>query len=365
MKGFKLKYWGIPLLLFVVFAIVFRVGAFSGNKQPTSEKDNRIPVKAVEVVQKQTVSKLLFNATVEGSTSAAISAKLAGRIKEIVVQEGQKVQAGDPLLRLEEAELANSVQNSQAALVKAQVNYDLALADYHRYQQLHTQDAISEQQMQVAEAKLKTAQADVDSAAANEKNAQQQYSYSVITAPVDGIVANKTATLGQVVSPGSPLMTVQDLHQVYAVINIEQKDMGRIQPGQTAQMLVDAYPDKPFTGTVELMNPEAGAGNRMFRAKIKVNNELGLLKAGMFAKVELTAGAPAPLIAVPQAAILQKQGLYYVFSIEKDVVARRQVGIGEISNANIEIKNGLTPGEKVAITSVNQLKDGQAVRIVE
>ncbi|MDF2874841.1 MAG: mdtA 3 [Sporomusa sp.] len=365
MKRLKVKHWIVPLILLVGITLVVRTGVFAGTKQQTNAAESALSVKAAQAEYMDVIPSLTLNGTLEGQTSATVSAKISGRIEEVLVQEGQQVKAGDPLVRMESVELANSARQAGDAVRKAQVGYELALNDFNRYQMLYDKGAVSEQQLDNARAKLKTAEADLSSAASNQSSAQQQYSYGVINSPVDGVIANKTATIGQVVSPGAALMVVQDINQVYAVINVEQKDLGRIKIGQKANVTVDAYAGKLFPGVVEVMNPEAGAASRMFRTKIKVDNTGGELKPGMFANIQLTTGDSAKVLTVPQAAVVQKQGLYYVFILENDKAVRRQIEIGDISSNTIAVKAGVQPGEQVITSSVNRIKDGDAVKVTQ
>jgi len=363
MKGFKLKYWIIPIVLLVAVIVLSRSELFSKGKAYSETADNKVTVKVASVEYVSTVPQIALNGSLEARTSAAISAKVSGNIEQVLVEEGQYVKAGDPLIRLNSIELANSARMAQDTVVKAQANYDLARADYQRYQTLYSQDAISQQELETAQAKFRTAQAELSSAVAGKNNARQQYNYGVITAPIDGVVANKTAVVGQVASPGTTLMVVNNIREVYAVVNVEQGDLSRIRVGQKAAVLVDAYPDKTFTGTVEIMNPQAGLSNRMFRTKIKVDNPNGILKPGMFIKLQLAAGNARKALIVPSAAVMEKQGLYYVFAVENNKVVRCPVTIGDITGNTIEIKSGLQRGQKVVVTNVSQLKDGETVRV--
>jgi membrane fusion protein (multidrug efflux system) len=365
MKGFKKKYWTIPVMVFIVLLVVFRSGAFSNDGAKLEEANSLINIKVAEAQLVATVPNLLLSGSIEGKTSAIVSAKLGGRIEQVMVQEGQQVHIGDPLVRLESVELANSVDSSQDAVTKAQINYDLAKTDYQRYQTLFTQGATSQQTLDTAEAKQRLAEADLSSALTSKNNAKQQLAYGVITAPVDGVVANVTATVGQVVSPGAALMAVQDISQVYAVVNIEQKDLDLIKIGQKAEVTVDTYGTKIFAGRVEMINPEAGTTNRMFRTKVKVDNGDGALKAGMYMKVQLATGVAVPILTVPQGAVIQKQGIYYVYVMDNDKVTRRKVEIGTATGELIQIKGGLEPGVRLAISNVSQLKDGEVVKIVD
>jgi membrane fusion protein, multidrug efflux system len=365
MKGFKWRYWIIPAVLLLGATVVFQSGILSTGKAQPQAFDSVLHVATTQAEYTSKIPKLILSGSLEGQTSAMIGAKISGRIEQVYVQDGQRVKAGEPLVKLESGELANSAQMAQDGVRKAQANYDNVKADYNRYVTLYEQNAVSRQQLDSAETRMKVSDADLSSALAGQRNAEQQYGYGVITAPVDGVVANKAATVGQVVAPGAVLMTVENISQVYAVINIEQKDLGLVQPGQTAKVSVDAFPDKVFVGAVDIINPVAGSSSRMFRTKVKVDNAEGLLKPGMFIKVELATGKTEQVVSVPQPAVIQKQGLYYVFIIENNKAIRQQVEVGDVVGNFIEIKSSLQQGQVIAVNNVNKLKDGDTVQVTK
>ncbi|WP_373325556.1 efflux RND transporter periplasmic adaptor subunit [Sporomusa paucivorans] len=362
MKKWEPKHWLIPLILVAGVTLLFRSGVFASKEQAVVP-DKGISVKVAVADYIETVPSLNANGTLEGQISATVSAKISGRVEQVLVQEGQTVKAGQPLVKLETVELINTARQAGDSVRKAQVNYELALNDFNRYKRLADIGAVSEQQLDNAKAKLKSAEADVSSATANQSSAEQQFSYGVISSPVDGVVANKTVTVGQVVSPGAALMVVQDIDQIYAVIPVEQKDLGRVNIGQKAHVTIDAYPDKVFTGVVDVMNPDAGSASRMFRTKIKIDNAGGELKSGMFANVQLVTGESIQALTVPQAAVIQRQDAYYVFTLENGKAVRKPIEIGEVTGSTIVVKSGLEAGEQVIITSVSRLHDGDAVRV--
>ncbi len=364
MQGFKLKYWIVPVILAAAMMAAAKTGLFTpGNsqKQVLVTTVTSVTVENAQVMTK--VPKLSLTGSVEGETSAVISAKIAGRIEQILVEDGQPVAAGQSLIRLESVELANSVRSGADAVERARANYENVATDYKRYQMLYAQNAVSRQVLDGMETKVRVAQADLSSAQAVLNTAEQQYAYAVVTAPVSGVAANRTAVIGQVVAAGAPLMTVENIGQVYAVVNIEQKDLGVVRAGMDAEITVDAYPDKVFAGKIEIMNPAAVASNRMYRTKIKVDNSQVLLKPGMFVKVGIATGKPVSVLAVPQSAIFQKQGLYYVYVLEEGKADRRQVEVGSVLGDFIEIKAGLADKAEVITSNVNKLKDGDAVQV--
>ncbi|HWR42030.1 efflux RND transporter periplasmic adaptor subunit [Sporomusa sp.] len=364
MKGFKLKYWAVPILLAAVVTAAAQTGLLTpGNAQKQVMATQATSVTAASTQSVNKIPKLSLTGSVEGETSAVISAKISGRIEQIMVEDGQPVVAGQSLIRLESVELSNGVRTGNDAVLRAMANYDNVATDYKRYQALYAQSAISKQVLDGIETKLKVAEADLSSAQAALSTAQQQQAYAAVTAPVSGVVANRAAVIGQVVAAGVPLMSVENLDQVYAVVNVEQKDLGVVKQGMAAEITVDAYPDKVFTGKIEIINPAAVVANRMYRTKIKIDNSQALLKPGMFVKVSIITGNPVPVLAVPQAAIFQKQGIYHVYVLENGKAVRRQVEVGSVIGDFVEIKSGLAEKEQVITSNVNKLKDGDPVQV--
>lgn len=359
-----MKYWAVPVILAVALTGAARAGIFNPGgaaRETAAAFAVSVTVEPVRPVSK--VPRLSLTGSIEGETSAVISARIAGRIEELPVDDGQAVAAGQTLLRLESVELANNVRTGSDAVARARANYENAAADYARYQTLYIQSAVSRQTLDSMVTRLKVAEADLSSAEAGLSTAEQQHAYAAVTAPVAGVVANKTAVIGQVVAAGAPLMTVENIGQVYAVTHIEQKDLGAVQPGMDAEIAVDAYPGKIFRGKIEVMNPAAAVSNRVYKTKIKVDNGEQLLKPGMFVKVSLITGKPVSVLAVPQPAIFQKQGLYYTYIYDNGQAVRRQVEVGSVLGDLIEIKSGLAEKARVITSNVNKLKDGDAVQV--
>lgn len=364
MTGKKLWRWVIPLIMLVLVAVAGYLGLSFGTAQKTARQDVvAITAQAVRVVQKTPALELI--GSIEGETSALISAKIPGRIAEVLVEEGQAVAAGQQLVRLESVELANAVRISRDALNRAEASYDNIAADYQRYRTLFSQNAISRQQLDDAGTRLRVAETELSSARAALSSAGEQYASAMVVAPVAGAVADRTATTGQVVAAGAPLMKVENIGRVYAVVNIEQKELGVVDAGQAAEITVDAFPGQVFPGKVEVINPVAGSASRMFRVKIKADNPDGRLRPGMFIKARIITGGQIPVLAAPQSAVFQKQGLYYVYVVEGGKVFRRQVEPGQLLGADIEIRDGAAAGTVVAASNANSLKDGDLVRISE
>lgn len=366
MNRAKIKYVLIPVVVVIGLLLAVRTGVLPfGHAKNVTTSPSAVTIIAGEVQYRSVAPKLAVTGSIEGETISIISGKIAGRISEVLVEDGQFVTAGQPLLRLESVELVNGVNVANDGVRRRQADYDNAMTDYQRYQVLYNERAVAKQQLDNVETKLKIAQTELSSAYASLSNAQKQYEYGVITAPVSGVVANKTAVIGQVVAAGQSLMTVQNISQVYAVVNIEQKDMGILKSGMAAEIKVDAYPNQVFSGVVDIINPVAANSNRMFRVKIKINNPDNQLKPGMFVKTGIILGAEAKALFVPQKAIFQKQGLYYVYLIEGDKVVKQPVEVGLVQEDWMEVKTGVQEKMNIAISNINTLKDGDSVVVTK
>ncbi|MBC8015000.1 MAG: efflux RND transporter periplasmic adaptor subunit [Sporomusaceae bacterium] len=360
----KIKYGLIPVVMVVGLLIAVKIGVLSfGHTKNVMTAPNVVSITAGEVMYMSVVPTLLLTGSIEGETTGIISAKIGGRIAEVLVEDGQQVSAGETLVRLESVELSNAVGIARDGVNRLQANYENSAADYNRYKLLYEQKAIAKQQLDSAETKMKMAETELSSAYASLSNAQEQREYGAIKAPVNGVVANRTAVIGQVVSAGLPLMTIENIRQVYGVVNIEQKDMGALKTGLSAEIIVDAYPGQVFAGTVHIINPVAASSNRMFRAKIKLENVHDRLKPGMFVKAGIVLGPEIQSLFVPKNAVFQKQGLYYVYVIQNNKVVKQQFEVGIVKGDYIEVKTGLQAQMMIATSNINTLKDGDSILV--
>lgn len=320
-----------------------------------------LAVTIVEVKQTQKPNTLKLTGTVEGLTSAIISSRFDGKIAQVLVEDGQAIPKGATLLTLDIVEMANTVRIAQNNIRQTEANYNTAQADYQRYYNLHAKNAVTKQQLESAEARMITSRTEVDNAYANLNNAQNQIADGNIISPVTGVVANKVVTIGQIVSPGTALLTVEQIDQIYVVVNVEQKDIAAAKLGANVAVTVDSYPEQVFGGTVAVINPVAGNESRMFRVKIKINNPGQLLKPGMFAQTILTVGEPQSILAVPRTAVMGQKGLHYVYVTINGQGKKTLVETGDLIGDLIEVKKGLHVGMAVVIDNLDKIKDGDAL----
>lgn len=335
-----------------------------GSEGETEEKQVKAPL-AVNTIWVQMSEKqqgLRLTGTVEGLNSAIISSRYSGQVEELNAENGRMVQTGTPLLRTDSQELRNNVRLAENGVRKASVNHENIAVNYRRQQNLYEIGAVSKQLLEAAQTQYATSQAEMDDAATNLSIAQKRLEDAMVTSPVTGVVANKQVTLGQMVSAGTQLMTVEQIDAVYVTVQVEQQDIDKVKIGHGAQVKVDTYKDTSFAGQVAVINPVAGRESRLFEVKIRVENPDFKLMPGMFAEITLTEEEARQVLTVPRGALASRKGQNYVFVVDDEGRAKQlRVETGALFDEELEIKEGLKEGVLVITDNLDKLKDGDRV----
>lgn len=363
--------WKLLLIIPIAAVLAFGILKVGGKlaKDKSMENEQTESVFQTVVVEEATKTKmentLSLTGTLEAFDEAPVSAKVAGRVSRVAVDNGDRVSAGQALVILEHTEYQNALASNQAALQKTEAVLTTARSDYNRFSELHKQGAVSNKDFEDVASALEVAEADVNSAAAAASIAEENLRNATIRAPLGGVVANRNVTVGQVLSQGVTLLTVADISSVYAVVNIEQENIAQVKPGLKASVTLDSYLGKTFAGVVDIINPIASKSSRVFETKIKINNKDGALKPGMFAKVEIKTGGVEEVATVPRDALTSSEGLYFVFIASDGKAVRRQVQIGRMIDQLVEVKSGIEHGQRVIVSNVNKLKDQDSIKIAQ
>lgn len=361
---YKWKIWLAPLVAVLIFGAV--KGGSIWGKNGAAPVSAPVTAVALQEVQKASMDNVLkLSGTVLALEEAVISPKTPGRVSRVWVDNGDAVGAGQTLVSLESQEHQNMVAVSQATLKKAEASLVSVRANHQRMKELYQSGVISKKDFEDIETALLMAEADAGSAAAGLANAEESLRNTSICTPIRGLVADRNVSVGQFIAPGTPLMTVQDISSVYIVVNIEQGELARVQPGMTARVTLEGFGDRSFDGVVAVINPAANRAARVFETKIKVNNAEHIFKPGMFARVDIKIGTDEEVLAVPKDALTGKEGMFFVFLAEGEEAARRQVEIGRVIDQLVEVKSGLSLGDRVIVTNVNKLKDRDKIKIAD
>ncbi|BDI34212.1 hypothetical protein CCAX7_62630 [Capsulimonas corticalis] len=213
-------------------------------------------------------------------------------------------------------------------------------------------------------ANLVALQADVASAQADLTNARAQLAQTSLISPIDGFVSARYADPGTLASPGSPILALQGLREVWATIAVPQEQIQHIIIGQNADVTVDSLPGRKLAARVIQVNPSGDPASRDFTVRLAMNNGDGALKPGMFARVSLVTQTFPHVTTVPPEAVQTDAGGSFVWVVTPDSkLQHTPVQTGASNASAVEIVQGVTPGTQVVTVSGGRLKDGQQVSV--
>jgi membrane fusion protein (multidrug efflux system) len=352
------------LLAFIGFALVVAaLVAVKANQIQTLSAVSHVPpptavttVEAKTEVWRPVIRAIGTLAPVEGVT---LSVDASGTVVKIAAENGSAVKAGDLLV-----ELDTSVEVAQ--LAAAQSRAALAKISLDRAKELSDRNAMSKSDYDAADATHQQAVADVAAI-------QALIDKKTVRAPFDGRVGLRLVNLGQFVAQGAALLPLQKLDPIYVNFYVPQNQLAALSQGQKAAIAVDAYPDRVFPATITAINSEVDASTRNISAQATLANPQELLRAGMFARVELELPASGPAIVVPATAIAYASYGNSVFIVEKmkdptdghEYLGVRQqfVQLGATRGDLISITDGVKPGEQVVTAGVFKLRNGAPVSV--
>lgn len=282
--------------------------------------------------------------------TARISAPIAGRVLSLKAQVGDSVQRGQALLVMDAPDLGSAEADVDKARADA-VQKRLALA---RANSLYSGAALARKDLESAEADYAAAQAETRRASLRLKNLNPGGSVGgegyALRSPIAGVVSDRQVNPGMEISPGmaNPLFVVTDPTRVWVLVDVPEKLLGKVAPGQPVSIEVDAYPDTQFAGRIDKIAPALDPLTRRISVRCRVDNRDARLKPEMFARVSLLANAATLALRVPNTALVS-DGLYSYVFVEQSpgVLQRRRVTLAAEQPDYSYVVNGLQAGERV------------------
>ena len=366
-----MKYSRFILLLVLVVAM-----SGCGKKAPAAE-EYLPPVETATAAVSDLSHFLNTTGEVIASEEAAIAPKVTGRVSSVNVSVGDKVSKGQVLLSLEASEPRNAVSQSEAAVGIARVNVlkaRQAVADaeksHERVNTLYQAQAVSKAQweesesalnsarygLQLAEEQLRQSEAALASARENQGN------YSV-TSPISGYVAAVNLHSGEIASPQMTAVTVVNMDRVKVKVNVSENAITFVKTGAEVPVSIDVL-EKTVSGAVVSVGPQSDPSTRAFPVEIVLDNKQGEIRPGMVASLKLPVGTSKGAVSLPADAVIERDGIYYVFVLEDNTAREKQVTTGIITDQLVEIKEGVTEGQTVIVNGNRLVNDGQKVKVV-
>ena len=324
-------------------AVLF--AACSGKQDTAGQaEEETVQLVRVEKVTEQAVPQVAsYTATIEPYKRNLISSSLPNRIKKIYVEVGDHVKAGQKLVDLDRANLAQQ-----------KLQLDNLELEYNRVKELFAVGGASQQQVDQMRTQYETAKTSYENLDEN----------TVLVSPVNGVVTARNFDDGDIAS--GAILTVMQIQPVKVLVNVSESDFTKVKQGMSVDVNVEVYGDELFKGKVSLIHPTIDASTRTFVTEINIPNTDNRIRPGMFARVNIDFGA-ADRVVVPDRAVIKRSGSgdRFVYVYKDGKVSFNQVQLGRHIDDTYELISGVESGSMVVTAGHTRLKNGDSVKIAE
>jgi membrane fusion protein (multidrug efflux system) len=288
--------------------------------------------------------------SLRSNESAILRPEVSGRIAAINFKDGQTVRKGQVLVALD-------ASLNEAEVAQSRAEYDLAISNLKRSEDLASRAFISSSAQETAASNAQVAEARL-------KLAQARLSKMRIVAPFDGQVGIRNVSPGDYVKDGTDLVNIEDTRVLKVDFRLPERNFKQIAVGQSVEVVADALPGERWLGRIEAINPKVDANGRSLEIRAQLDNTAGRLKPGMFVRVRVIVGERANALMIPEEAIVPQGEEFYVFKVVDNAARRVPVKIGVRRDAMVEVLQGLAAGDQVVTAGMRLSRDGQPVRVL-
>jgi membrane fusion protein (multidrug efflux system) len=363
------------LLLLLLAVLVAGVFFFLKKESPENTPQLATPaeVPAMEFLQSDVIQVeaqelrqvLPISGELRAVNQSSVKAVVGGEVKEVLVREGEAVEAGQIIIRIDPREHQARLAQAKGALLAAQGQLNIATQTRDNNQALLDKGFISRNAFDTGFSQYQIAQANVESAIGARDVAQKAVSDTTIRAPISGLVSSRTVQPGEKVSTDNKLLDIINLRQMELESAVPASDIMNVALGQEVSVNIEGLA-APMNGTVARINPATQSGSRSILTYIRIDNPQGMLRAGMFAEATLTLAKKVGVLSVPSASVHEDNDTNYVYAVENQKIVRHAVTLGLRGTTDqgqaIEVVKGLTAGATIIKSNLGVLKEGTPVR---
>jgi HlyD family secretion protein len=365
-----------------------------------------VPVKTTSIQRVTVQRQVELAGNLLSPDQAKVSCEVAGVVRQVLVEIGQEVRAGDPLVRLETRELALALERAESALRQTRAQLGMhgplsesdqpppdeeiasvktalatredARANAERAENLAGRRLLSPADLLTAQTRLKVSEAAYQSALDTVRSlkaslqdrraayllAQKKLNDAVVRAPIAGSVAERPVQVGEYISERTPVATIVQVNPLKLRTGVQERYAGAIHGGQAVEFRVESFGDQVFKGKVAYVSPAIDQTMRTFTVEALVENDDRRLKPGFFAKGFIFTRQDTNVMAVPDQAVSALAGVSSVYVIEDSKIRQVSVNLGPRQGDLWEVVDGLKGDEVLAASNLNQLATGVAVRVL-
>ena len=341
--------------LSLMFAVVLQgcmSQAVGSEEQEEAASDPAIPVEAEAVSNGDMAAFYSGTATLEADQQAIVVSQITGVVLEIHAEEGDFVEAGQVLARVE-------TDRYRLQVVKANANLKRLETDFQRKEELFEKKLVSAEDFERVSADYQAQKAAYDLA-------QLDLEYTNIRAPISGFVSQRMVRAGNLVKLHEPVYRVTSYDPLLAVLHVPERELRVLRKGLEISVLLDAWPGELFTGEIIRISPVVDPGTGTFRVTAEVQDREQMLKPGLFGRIEVLYDLHEDVPVIPRSAVITEDEQSHVFVIDHEGSAsRRSVSLGYERAGLIEVVDGVKMGETVVTAGKGSLSDGVKVEIID
>lgn len=381
------------VILACVGLVCLSLSACSGGspaqaKETKPEIVNAVPVEVARAARSEIAASYNGTATLTADHEAQVAAKTSGVLVKLFVEEGQSVKAGQVLAQLEQDTARAKLAQADAQMRKANASFN------------YSEKAIQKQL--IPQRDYDQTKFDMQNLRAAYEEARLNLQFTTIVAPVDGVIAERSVKLGNLIQTNQNLFRIVGMDPLQAVLNVPERQLGILKAGQPVTLEADALPGQKFTGNILRIAPVVDSNSGTFRVTCEFRDHSGTLKPGMFGRIGIVYDQRADALTVPRSALVEEDGETAVFVVDKAtdkpvddkkdgakkdepkkeakvadankgdakpaapglVAHRRLVKVGYADGDKIEIRSGIDAGTQVITVGRNAVRDGTAVQVL-
>jgi membrane fusion protein (multidrug efflux system) len=361
---------GVPVLILLVIVALLMSRNIKRKRLQAMDTQARtesiLPVKVMEVKTEDLLRQVRCSGIIKAWQQAIILSEVAGRVKSISAKVGDLLQPDAPILKIDDEMHKYTVEQAEANVLKLEANRTTSRRELKRQKSLFKNKVIADYEFDIAKAKEKADLAMLNSSKASLKIARRDLRETLITSPIEGILAERFVDTGTNVTPGTRVATVVETNQVKIKVGISEKEIGEIKEGQEVSIETDAYPGQKYTGSVYSVGTKADDSTLSFPIEIVVNNiQNPVLKPGMVARAIIKTGIYSDVMALPQEAVLNKNQQPFVWIVDNGTVHKVLVTPTTVAGSQVIINSSLKPGALVVVSGLKRVFEGSRVQIME
>jgi membrane fusion protein, multidrug efflux system len=345
------------LSLFLLLPIILYFGCgdgSAGQRESNPARERITAVAGYEVVPQDLSRTVRVSGTVEPLRYMSIASQMAGTVRELHAEEGDRIRTGNVLATLDVSEQRAELERATALRIRAH-------AEYERTKELFERNLTSQAEYENARAELSVAESDV-------KLWQTRVEFGEIRAPRDAIVTQRYIEAGDAVSAHQPVFQITDMTMLVVRVGISELDAVHLEPGDAVDVHIDAYAGRAFSGTIRRIFPSVEEASRLVTVEVLLDaiSSVVTVRPGNLSRLTFTVDRRDNVIAVPSESLLAStRERSFVYVIEADQLLRRDVVPGVQRRNWTEIREGLQPGDIIVATNPTNLAEGTRVKVTQ